>query len=272
MCLVFDLVNVASIHNASFDPDKKLTNDMFFQLRQLADLHEWNLAYNASDSIRAVAGATFASEVVTAFNKTITSAGKSKLNIQFGPYPTFQSFFGLAQLPAVSSDFYGIPDYASSMTFELFTDGAADPFPATSALKVRFMFHNGTASDSSEPTPFPLFGQKEMALSWDAFTAGMNKFAINGQDAWCKACGNTTGVCTGSAPATTTAAMPSSGSGGVSKAVAGVIGAIVTLVVVLGLAVLLMLVGGFRMVNKKRMNTGSSTSSGSPTPMSKSHV
>lgn len=102
---------------------------------------------------------------------------------------------------------------------------------------------------------------------------GMNKFALNNQDDWCRACGNTTGVCAGSAPAATTATpSSSSGSGGVSKAVAGVIGAIVTLAVILGLAVLVMLVGGLRLVSKKRLNATSSIGSGSPTPMSKSHV
>lgn len=279
MCIVFDLINVAQIHNASFDPGKILTDEMFFQVRQLADLHEWNLAYNASDSIRAVTGATLASEVIAALNKTITTAGKSKFNIQFGPYSIFQSFFGLAQLPATNADFYGVPDYTSSMTFELYTDGDSTPFPTTDNIKVRFLFHNGTTSNSSEPTPFPLFGQKELTLPWQTFADGMNKFAITGQDNWCKACGNTTGVCASTAPATTSSATPSSssgssssGSGGVSKAVAGVIGAIVTLVVILGLAVLVMLLGGLRLVSKKRMNVASSNGSGSPTPMSKSHV
>lgn len=245
---------------------------MFFQVRQLADLHEWNLAYNASDTIRAVTGATLASEVIAALNKTITTAGKSKFNIQFGPYSIFQSFFGLAQLPATNPDFYGVPDYTSSMTFELYTDGDATPFPKTDDIKVRFLFHNGTTSDSSKPTPFPLFGQKDLSLSWQAFADGMNKFAITGQDHWCKACGNTTGVCASTAPAATTSATPSSSSssGGVSKAVAGVIGAIVTLVVVLGLVVLIMLVGGLRLVSKKRMDSASSN--GSDLPISKSHV
>lgn len=273
MYLVFDLINVASIHNASFDPGKTLTDEKFFQLRQLADLHEWNLAYNSSDTIRAVVGSTLASQIVTALNQTITSQGKTKLNIQFGPYATFQSFFGLAQLPAASADFYGIPDYMSSMSFELFTDGDATPFPAATDIKVRFFSHNGTASDSSEPTPFPLFGQKQMALPWQTFVDGMNKFAINDEVTWCKACGNTTGVCASAAPPAATATQStSSGSGGVSKAVAGVIGAIVTLAVVLGLVVLAMLVGGLRLVSKKRIGAGSSNSSGSPTPMAKSHV
>lgn len=246
---------------------------MFFQARQLADLHEWNLAYNSSDPIRAIVGSTLAAQIVEGLNTTITGAGTSKFQIQFGPYANFQSFFGLAQLPAASPDFYGVPDYTSSMTFELFTDGEANPFPATGDIKVRFLFHNGTTSNSSEPTPFPLFGQKELALPWQTFADSMNKFAISDQGQWCTACGNTTGVCASAAPpATTTMATTGSGSKGVSKAVAGVIGAIVTLAVVLGLAVLVMVVGGMRLVSKKRMNAGSSTSSGSPTPMSKSHV
>lgn len=272
MCLVWDLINVATIHNASFDPDKILTDEMFFQARQLADLHEWNLAYNSSDTVRAVVGATLASEIVGALNTTITSAGKSKINIQFGPYANFQSFFGLAQLPAASLDFYGIPDYTSTMIFELFTDGDATPFPASGDIKVRFLFHNGTTSDSSEPTTFPLFGQKEKALPWQTFADSMNKFALKDQASWCRACGNTTGVCASAAPPATATKSSSGGSGGVSKAVAGVIGAIVTLAVVLGLVVLTMLVGGLRLVSKKRMHAGSSTGSGSPTPMSKSHV
>lgn len=244
---------------------------MFLRSRVLADLHEWNLAYNQSDSIRAIAGATLAGEILDGLNNTINTAGKSKLNIQFGAYANFQSFFGLAQLPSVNTDFYGVPDYASSMTFELLTDGAASPFPKPEDIKVRFLFHNGTTSASSEPTVFPLFGQKETTLPWTTFVDSMNKFAVKDQVSWCRACGNSTGVCAVAAsPASAT--KSSSGGGGVSKAVAGVIGAIVTLAVILGLAVLAMFVGGMRLVSKKRLHSARSNSSGSPTPMSKSEV
>lgn len=243
---------------------------MFFQARQLADLHEWNLSYNASDSIRAISGATLAADVVSNLNKTITGAGKSKFILQFGPYATFQSFFGLAQLPATGADFYGIPDYTSSMTFELFTNGDANPFPAPADLNVRFLFHNGTTSDSSEPTVYPLFGQKQNSLPWNTFVDNMNKFSIGDTTSWCHACGNSTGVCAVATPPTATATKSASSSGGVSKAVAGVIGAIVTLAVVLGLAVLVIFVGGMRLVSKKQMHAASSDHSGSP--MAKSHV
>ena len=45
----------------------------------------------------------------------------------------------------------------------------------------------------------------------------------------------------------------SSGGGGVSRPVAGVIGAVVTLAVLLGLGGLAMLVGGLRIASKKRL-------------------
>ena len=190
-------------------------------------------------------------------NTTVTGNGKTPLNIQFGAYGGFQSFFGLANLTQVNSDFFGVPDYASIMTFELFTNAAPSPFPAAEDLGVRFSFHNGTTGNNSQPVAYPLFGQQNTTLSWNDFMAGINKFAITGQQAWCNACGNSTGVCAASnaSPSPTgTATKKSSGGGGVSKAVAGVIGAMVTLAVILGVEALIMLIAGLRLVSKKRMS------------------
>ncbi|KAI9763047.1 MAG: hypothetical protein M4579_000111, partial [Chaenotheca gracillima] len=255
---IFDLINVANIHNASIPSSDLLTNDTLFQVRTLADSHEYNLAYNASDSVRAIAGSTMAAQILASLNTTVTSAGKNnKINIQFGAYGGFQSFFGLAQLPAANPDFYGVPDYASTMTFELFTTGAASPFPAPQDIQVRFLFHNGTTSNSSTPVEYPLFGQKQTTLPWQSFADQMNKFAVGDQQDWCKACGNTTGVCasasTGSSPASTSSQdSGSSSGGGMSRAVAGVIGAMVTLAVILGAEVLIMLLAGLRLAKKRR--------------------
>ena len=257
--LVWDLLNVASIHNSSnaFPSSELYTPQTELQARTLADNHEWNLAYNVSDPIRAISGASLAGQVLQALNTTITGAGKSKLNIQFGAYAGFQSFFGLAQLPQVNADFYGVPDYASTMTFELFTNRPASPFPAASDINVRFLFHNGTTSPSSEPKPFPLFGQQETAIPWATFADNMNKFAIGSQPQWCQACGNSTGICASASPSSGPTAAPSSqagaSSGGMTKAVAGVIGAMVTLAVILGIEALVMVIAGLRLVSKKRL-------------------
>jgi Histidine phosphatase superfamily (branch 2) len=265
---IFDLLNVASIHNASDDfPNAYLlTPETFFQLRTLADTHEFNLAYNESESIRAVTGSIIAAQVVTALNGTITGNGVNKLNIQFGAYGGMQSFFGLANLTMVNPNFFGVPDYASTLTWELVTNATVSEssFPSPDEISVRFLFHNGTTSNISIPTEYPLFGQGQSPLPWNDFVSGMNQFAIGNQADWCKACGNSTGVCspaslgegsgsntssiTGSSSSTST----SSGSG-ISKAVAGVIGAMVTLGVILGIEVLIMLIGGYKLVNKKKL-------------------
>ncbi|KAL2004592.1 hypothetical protein VTN00DRAFT_3328 [Thermoascus crustaceus] len=251
---IFDYLNVASIHNSSsnFQSDNLWTPSVQQQLQVLANVHEYGLAYDASEPIRAVAGAVLAGEVVSALNKIITSGGSSPLlNIQFGAYATFLSYFGLAQLPAVSPDFTGIPDYASSMAWELVTNSTSSGFPPASEISVRFLFHNGTIDSGSEPTAFPLFGQSNTLLSWSDFADGMNKFAISSTEQWCEACGSTTGTCAGSNSSDSSSASASSSDHGISRGVAGVIGAMVTLGVILGLEALFLLFGGFRLTKKR---------------------
>jgi len=271
---IFDLLNVASIHNASndFPSSQLLTPEVFFQLRTRADEHEFNLAYNNSEPIRAVTGAILAAEVVEALNGTITGTG-AKLNIQFGAYAGFLSFFGLSNLTQASKDFYGIPDYASTMVWELVTNATATTtsFPPTDEISVRFLFHNGTTSNISEPVAFPLFGQSQTLLSWNDFVDGMNKFAIGSQSAWCIACGNSTGVCSPSVLSSSPSGSsgPSTGSsgsnngGGISKAVAGTIGALVTLGVILGAELLIVLLGGLRVVSRNRLALTGASPAGS---------
>jgi uncharacterized membrane protein YgcG len=272
---IYDLLNVASIHNASVAlPD----NADMFQLRTLADQHEFGLAYNESEPIRAVTGSIIAAQVAQALNGTITGKGKNVLNIQFGAYAGMLSYFGLTNLTTVSPNFMGVPDYASSLVWELVTNATVSntSYPTASDIGVRFYFHNGTTSDISEPTEFPLFGSGRSPLPWNEFVSSNAKFSIGSQAQWCSACGNSTGVCSpaalsdsgsgslsGSSGASPSSSSSSGGGGGISKAVAGVIGAMVTLGVILGLELLFVLVGGFRLVSKKRLARTASGSSAS---------
>ncbi|KAL1984347.1 hypothetical protein VTN96DRAFT_9208 [Rasamsonia emersonii] len=256
---IYDYLNVGSIHNSTteYPALDALTPDLLHQLLVLANIHEYNLAYNASDPVRAIAGAVLAGQVVQALNETITSGGQSKLGVQFGSYATFLSYFGLAQLPSLGPEWEGMPDYASSMVWELVTNSSTSSgFPPASEISVRFLFHNGTSASSPEPTAYPLFGQSSTVLSWSDFVDHTNKFAISSQSQWCQACGNTTGVCAGAGDASTSSSSPaassvSSSSGGISRAVAGVIGAMVTLGVILGVEALILVVGGFRLTKKR---------------------
>jgi hypothetical protein len=115
---------MATINKASINSPNLLTPSTLFQLRTLADQHEFGLAYNSSEHIRAIAGSTLAAQIVQAPNSTLASKSAPKLSIQFGAHASFLSFFGLSQLLAMSDDFTSIVDYASSMAFELVTNAS----------------------------------------------------------------------------------------------------------------------------------------------------
>lgn len=268
---VFDYVNVARIHNQTIPSDGLLTNDTVRQLQTLANAHEWGLAYNESDPVRAIAGAVLGGQILQALNATLTSplakTSAQRFTIQFGAYGSFMAFFGLANLSAASNDFKGIVDYASSITFELVTNATVNGTGISSTatvspddVSVRFMFVNGTASDTNVPQVYPLFGQSETTISWNDFSAGMSNFSVGDTAAWCQACGNTTGVC---ASTSTSSSEPSSSgsstssNGGITPGIAGGIGVLS----MFGLVLLISIVGalaGFRIM--KKATVGAATS------------
>ncbi|KAH8676346.1 histidine acid phosphatase [Xylariales sp. PMI_506] len=261
---IFDYINVANIHNTSIPSDDLLTNDTKTELFTLASEHEWGLAYNQSDPIRAVAGAVLAGQIVQQLNNTLHGKSALPFAAQFGAYGTFMSFFGLAQLQNASPIFMNIVDYASAITFELIATSndtiSASNYPSTADVSVRFLFNNASASDANPPVAYPLFGQNETLIPWTTFVSEMGKFAISDTADWCTACGNTTGVCAdtsassgGSSSSSGSSNTSSTSGGGMSLAVAGVIGALVTLVVVLGVEGLVYAAAGLKLVKKSTL-------------------
>ena len=152
------------------------------------------------------------------------------------------------------------------MTFELFTTADSSSFPTVEDLQLRFLFHNSTTGENSMPKVYPLFGQSSTELSCTHFRGGMDSFAVSGQEQWRKACGNSTGICAGAAAATSSSGTGTAGSSdpgsGISTAVAGVVGAMITLAVVLGLQAVVVLSAGLRVVRKKRLAEGQSNENG----------
>ncbi|PSN60641.1 phosphoglycerate mutase-like protein [Corynespora cassiicola Philippines] len=228
---IFDLLHVASIHNASAAGN--VSEQDLFQLRTLADSAEFGLNYNASDDAHAssMGGRTFAGGVVRQLDQVIQTKGKLKFSLMAGSYDTFLAFFGLAGLTSVSDDFYGLPHYASTMAFELFTEADVAEFPDdANDLRVRFLFRNG--SDAGAPLQaFPLFGGVDESYAWQDFSDAMSLFSIETAERWCGLCESELLFCQ-AYNYQSEAQDVSSSSGGISKAVAGVIGAVVTLAVV----------------------------------------
>ncbi|TGJ88226.1 hypothetical protein E0Z10_g545 [Xylaria hypoxylon] len=262
---IFDYINVATIHNKTIPSSDLLTNETLRQLQVLANVHEWGLAYNSSDEIRAIAGATLAGQVVEALNDTIAGKGKQPLHIQFGAYAVFSSFFGLSKLSSVSDDFTGVVDYAASIAFELVTNASVSSgYPAADDISVRFLFSNGSAADVT-PAVYPLFGQSETTLPWTTFLSEMNKFAIDDTPDWCRVCGVTTGSCASSSTGSDGGDAPTASKSGnsISLPVAGVIGALVTLAVVLGAEALIFAFSGLALTKKSTLAAAQAANGGS---------
>ncbi|KAL2846660.1 histidine phosphatase superfamily [Aspergillus pseudoustus] len=246
---IFDYLNVGSIHNTSNTPTESQLQQAFL----LANIEQYNLAFNTSEPIRAIAGSNLAAEMLMGLNETVTSKGEVKLHVEFGSYGTFLSYFGLAQLPAADVNFTGIPDYASSMVWELVTNSSSDTFPETSEISVRFTFHNGTLTGDSTPSEHSLYGQSSAVIPWSTFVEQTEKIAVMTTEQFCEVCGNTDGQCASSSDSDSDSASAdaaSKGDGGISRPVAGVIGAMVTLAVILGLQAAFLLLGGFRIAKK----------------------
>lgn len=176
---IFDLLNVASIHNVTHNGT--VSSEDLSQLRTLADEWELGMAYEADDSARSIGGQTFAGSILEQLDQIVSSKGKLKFSLLAGSYDTFMAFFGLSNLTTVSNDFQGLPNYASTMAFEVFTPEDVTAFPNTEELRIRFLFRNGS-TEGEAPKVFPLFGGQDESLSYSDFEAKMKSFAITSPD------------------------------------------------------------------------------------------
>ncbi|KAL8844257.1 MAG: hypothetical protein Q9176_001432 [Flavoplaca citrina] len=228
---VFDLLNVGSIHNESFA--SAVTTPQLSQLRYYADALEWGHNYNLTQPARSIGGMALAGGILRQLNQTVSTQGNLKFSFMAGSYDTFLAFFGLTNLTAVNADFMGLSGYASSMAFELFTDGNMTTFPRDMAdLRVRFLFRNGT--DGSMPLiAFPLFDRN--SISYDDFVDELGSRAINSVGEWCSTCQLSDGFCSQDAYVSSSGDSSSSNfnyddsSSGLTAVHAGVIGAMTTL-------------------------------------------
>jgi hypothetical protein len=151
---IFDLINVATVHNTSLASN--VTTEQLFQLRTLADSAEFGYNYNRTQTARSIGGQTLISGIFSQLNQAISSKGKLKFSLLAGSYDNFLAAFGLLNLTSANSDFFGLPQYASTIAFEMFTCENATAFPAgTNDLFVRFLFEMAlmTGRDLRPPPP-----------------------------------------------------------------------------------------------------------------------
>jgi len=193
----------------------------------------------------------------------------SKLNMLFGSFEPMVAFAALAHLLQANTNFYGILDFGSSMVFELFSGGSnnTSKYPDINDLMVRFLFRNGTESKSNLEI-YNLFGRNngQGALSIQDFLAVMHNVTLPSVGDWCNTCQtrNVNVFCASYGNSTSSSNSGSSlkqtsHKSTMNRAIAGIIGAVVTLSLAGFLLALAMLVGGvrfYRFKTKQRSELG----------------
>lgn len=242
---VFDLLNVGRVHNATIA--KIITESDLDQLRYYADRAELAFNYNKTMPARSIGGQTLAGGILRQLDQTASTQGKLKFSLMAGSYDTMLAFFGITNLTDTDPNFKGLPDYSSTLTFELFTEADTDTFPSNvNDLRLRFLFRNGTAGDLKA---FPLFGGSDDSMPYADFKTEMGARAINDVKTWCSSCQSKADFCSqpeyssgdSGASSNPTITAAKSSKSGLTVAQAGVVGAMTTLGVVALLAGLLFL-------------------------------
>jgi prostatic aicd phosphatase len=230
---IFDYLNVGYIHNETIYSN--ITSNDLLQLRTLADSTELAQVYNTSSGNASIGGKTLSGAILTALNSTASGTNKNlKVTYYATSYSIFQAFWGISGLLKASPNFYGLPDYASTMAIEL-----RQPVNSTGLndLVVRFGFRNGSLP-TTELITYPMFGrsQSEGDMPWSSFEATMAAQSITTQRDWCNTCVSNLTFC---AAYSTNLGLEATGTNingesfpSVSPVAAGFIGAGVTIAIV----------------------------------------
>lgn len=255
-------------HNTTFH-DSLAPGDLA-QLYALASKQQW--AYNAPSPgayINSIAGQTLGSKVVQQLAHNIASGGVSnKLTLMFGSFQPFVSFFALSGLSTgpAGKAFSSLPEHGSVMAFELFSNPSSNQndsssYPSSDELFVRFLFRNGT-DDNADMVQYPLFGRgnSQVDMSWQEFVNGMSDFSLDTIVDWCTSCEAVNLFCEAIEQNVSNSTSPGNGltashNNSVSPAIAGIIGATVTLAVGILTGIILCLFG-FRVDYRERNQKG----------------
>lgn len=235
--------------------------------RYFADEYAWNFwgntaASNNDSDNQAIGGKTLAAEILHQFqalvkdrknHSTSTVGASHPITLLFGETDPMINLMSLMLMDARDKNFRAIPPYASAMIFELFSTGGNATFPSSEDdLWVRFYYHNGTTDFNGQLIAFPMFnhGPSQTDMKWRDFSLMFSRIMMNTIPEWCASCSAPSLFCTGVDSDTIIVSNPKSQVSrkghSLSPAVAGVIGAVVTLAVAGLLFALAMLAGGVR--------------------------
>lgn len=249
----------ASLHNTTVA--SSLPPPSLARLRALASQRAYHINGNLSVPYAAIAGQTLAGKVLALLSGIPSAPAAEKLTLLFGSYEPFLAFSSLSGLANSTQDFRALPLPGSVMAFEVFSPSANATRPEARDLWVRFLFRNGTAPEE-RLTAYPLFGRGKSAVDmrWTDFEEGMAAIAITGPGDWCRACASLAVFCAaflqnsgaaGKAGNQSKAgAVMALENSGMTRASAGVLGAGVTVAVVMVVGAA-MAMGGWRVYRRE---------------------
>ncbi|PPJ50441.1 hypothetical protein CBER1_05577 [Cercospora berteroae] len=241
---VFDLLNTAKSQNVSSGVADQISEEDLARAKWLADEWEWNMNYSPSQPLRSISGSTLLGGILRQLTSVIEDNAATKFSLMTGSYDTFLAFFGLMGLPSQSPDFRGLPDYAASMAFELYSEADNAEFPdqgdVDRDLRLRFLFRNGT-DEADDLMSWRLGGLESVdevgGMRFGAFKEMVKGKAVLSVGDWCQKCGSLAEFCVAANATMETQQQQEQttardGNNGLSAAAGGGIGAGVTLAVV----------------------------------------
>lgn len=250
-----EFLSYQNIHN---DSSGISTSDVN-QARYLADAYTWSIYGSETATIQTLGGRTLLAFILEQLSNNIETSGASKLVNAFISYEPLISLFSLLGLHNLNDDFKGMPNLASSISFELYTNSSTPvpigSYPDPNDLNIRFLFRNGSTLASSFSTipidldVYPVFNntQNQEWMTLNDFFATAEKAMVFNIGQWCEICQSEAVFC----PAFTNGSVglpssPAASSHQLSPVIAGVIGALVALAVAGILFLLAMILFGIR--------------------------
>ncbi|CAI7569211.1 unnamed protein product [Penicillium glandicola] len=260
------------VHNDSLL--ESLNHADILRARSLADQYMWSTNNQQSSSngstfgvASPIAGETLASSILEAFDLNIQeSGGRQKMTLLFGadePAVALSSLIGLANQH--QPNFFSRLVRGGSFVFELYSfensSNLYPSYPGIDNLYVRFLLHNGT-DNATDFQAYSLFGHSpsRASISYTEFRSELETFAMASTQEWCLRCNAETVFCNGVLDES--GSQPGKKNKGLAPAIAGVIGAVITLAVIGFAAIVVFFICAARKGKPNKGNLGGFKGSG----------
>ncbi|TFK45114.1 histidine phosphatase superfamily [Crucibulum laeve] len=176
--MIFDFMNVQSIHNATFLHN--LPPTFLAQARALADFHEYGVFSSPSLSgIGNIAGQTILPSILNGIHRITNASDPLKFVYEAISYKPFISLFNMTGAAQANPELAGIVNYAAALALEV--------RQSNSGPVLRLKFKNGTIDNDFKTFNF-LGRSGDVPIS--VFINRLAPVAINSTSAWCKVCNN----------------------------------------------------------------------------------